>query len=137
MSSPPLPPSSSSPAHGIVLLAHGARDARWAAPFEAVAQRIRAGRPELAVQLAYLEFMTPDLLQAAQALVRQGCRHVTVAPLFLGGGGHVRRDVPQLMDALRLQHPGISWTLMPAIGEIDSVTQAMAAAVLEASGTAP
>jgi sirohydrochlorin cobaltochelatase len=30
---------------GLILFAHGARDPRWAAPFEAVAARIRAQRP--------------------------------------------------------------------------------------------
>ena len=43
--------------HGLILFAHGSRDARWAAPFEAVAQRIRQARPQLQLQLAYLELM--------------------------------------------------------------------------------
>jgi sirohydrochlorin ferrochelatase len=27
-------------------------------------------------------------------------------PLFLGTGGHLRRDLPPLVDALRAAHPG-------------------------------
>jgi sirohydrochlorin cobaltochelatase len=33
---------------GLILFAHGARDPRWAEPFEAVAARCRAQRPGVA-----------------------------------------------------------------------------------------
>ncbi|HZW73593.1 MAG TPA: cobalamin biosynthesis protein CbiX, partial [Caldimonas sp.] len=36
-------------AQALVLFAHGARDPRWADPFEAVAERIRAAAPDLPV----------------------------------------------------------------------------------------
>jgi lipopolysaccharide export system permease protein len=45
----------------IVLFAHGARDPRWAEPFEAVAARVRAAAPGCPVVLAFLELMTPSL----------------------------------------------------------------------------
>jgi sirohydrochlorin cobaltochelatase len=38
---------------GLLLFAHGARDAAWAAPFEALAQQLRALRPEAEVALAF------------------------------------------------------------------------------------
>jgi sirohydrochlorin cobaltochelatase len=110
----------------IILFAHGARDPAWAAPFEAVAAALRAQAPGVVVQLAYLEFMTPDLPTAGDALAAQGCTRVTLVPLFLGAGGHVRKDLPVLVDALRQRHPGVQWRLAPAIGEVDSVTRAMA-----------
>lgn len=110
----------------IILFAHGARDPAWAAPFEAVGAALRTKAPGVVVQLAYLEFMTPDLPTAGDALAAQGCTRVTLVPLFLGAGGHVRKDLPVLVDALRQRHPGVQWQLVPAIGEIDSVTRAMA-----------
>jgi sirohydrochlorin cobaltochelatase len=52
---------------------------------------------------------------------------VTVLPMFLGAGGHVRKDLPLLIDALRAAHPaGLTWTLQPAIGEIAASPSAMA-----------
>jgi sirohydrochlorin cobaltochelatase len=112
--------------HGLILFAHGARDPRWSQPFEAVAQRVRAARPGCAVQLAYLEFMAPTLLDAAATLVRSGCTQVQVLPLFLGTGGHVRKDLPLLMDTLRATHPHTAFTLHAAVGEVEAVTIAMA-----------
>ncbi|HEU5297430.1 MAG TPA: CbiX/SirB N-terminal domain-containing protein, partial [Burkholderiaceae bacterium] len=75
---------------GVLLFAHGARDAVWAAPFEAVLARVRELQPDAQVTLAFLELMQPDLTAAAARLVQHGCRRVDVVPLFLGTGGHVR-----------------------------------------------
>lgn len=115
---------------GLLLFAHGARDPNWALPFEAVAALVRAQRPEMPVQLAFLEFMRPALPDAGARLAAQGCTEVAVVPLFLGAGGHVRKDLPALLAGLAAAYPQVSWSLKPAIGEIESVVQAMAEAAL-------
>lgn len=117
---------------GLLLFAHGARDPAWARPFEAIADQVRAARPELDVRLAFLEFMAPTLPQAGAELAAAGCDAVDVVPLFLGAGGHVRKDVPQLLDALRAAHPQLTVNLRRAIGEHPAVVAAMAAASLSA-----
>jgi sirohydrochlorin cobaltochelatase len=113
---------------GVLLFAHGARDPRWAAPFEAVAARLK---PQVEVELAFLEFMKPDLRSAGEALVARGCTAIDVVPLFLGAGGHVRQDVPPLIEALRAAHPGLEVRLKPAIGESAAVIEAMARVAME------
>ena len=115
---------------GVLLFAHGARDPRWAEPFDGVAQRVRRADPALSVQLAYLEFMAPTLRDAGASLVAAGCARVDVVPLFLGAGGHVRKDLPALLAELSAEHPGVHWQLQRAIGEIDSVIDAMARAAI-------
>jgi sirohydrochlorin cobaltochelatase len=115
---------------GLMLFAHGARDPRWALPFEDVAARVRAARPDVPVALAFLEFMSPTLLDAGSRLAEQGCTEVLVLPLFLGAGGHVRKDLPELLARLSEQHPGVEWRLQPAVGEMDSVVAAMASAAV-------
>lgn len=115
---------------GLLLFAHGARDPNWALPFEAVAGIVRAQRPDMPVALAFLEFMNPALSEAGARLAAQGCTQVAVVPLFLGAGGHVRKDLPALLAELAAAHPQVTWSLQPAIGEIDSVVQAMADAAL-------
>jgi sirohydrochlorin cobaltochelatase len=118
---------------GLLLFAHGARDPAWARPFEAVAARCRTARPDRPVELAFLEFMAPGLAQAGTRLAQAGCTSVDVLPLFLGAGGHVRKDIPVLMAQLQAEHPGVQWRLHPAVGEADAVIGAMAAVALEAS----
>ncbi len=123
---------------GLMLFAHGARDPRWALPFEAVARSVSERAPALVVRLAYLEFMSPSLVDAGRALAQAGCVRVDVVPLFLGAGGHVRKDLPLLLAELTALHPQITWQLRTAIGEVDSVIDAMAQAALAlASSEAP
>lgn len=117
---------------GIVLFAHGSRDARWAAPLQALAARLRERAPAVEVRLAYLEQMAPDLPQAGAELAAAGCAEVAVLPLFLGTGSHLRQDLPRLVDALRSAHPGVRWCLQPAVGELPAVIDALASAALAA-----
>ena len=119
---------------GLILYAHGARDARWAAPFEAVAARIRAQQPTLALRLAFLELMSPNLAQAGAELCAAGCTRIDVLPLFLGPGMHLKRDLPALLQRLREQHPVVVWRLHAAIGEQPPVVDAMASTALQLLG---
>jgi sirohydrochlorin cobaltochelatase len=119
---------------GLLLFAHGARDPRWANPFEAILQQVQASCPQLRVRLCFLELMEPSLPQAAADLAAGGCTAIRVQPLFLGTGGHLRRDLPALLDQLRSEHPGITWTMEAAIGEHPDVIDAMARAAVQSLG---
>lgn len=115
---------------GLLLFAHGARDPAWALPFQRAAQLLQASADvaegRTLVRLAFLEFMSPDILQAGHELAEAGCHTVTVVPLFLGAGGHVRKDLPRLMGELAEAHAEVQWRLSPAVGETDLLIQALA-----------
>lgn len=111
---------------GLILLAHGARDAAWAEPLHDTARQLAARQPDAQVRLAFLDLQPPALAQAGAELAALGCTEVQVLPLFLGGGGHVRKDVPAAVAALRAAHPAISWRLHPAAGVAPTVITALA-----------
>jgi sirohydrochlorin cobaltochelatase len=111
----------------LILFAHGARAASWALPFQRLRELTAAQRPDVAVSLAFLELMTPSLPDEVQALVARGVREVTVVPIFLGQGGHLLRDLPQLLERLRASHPEVRFATVPAVGEDPDVLAAMAA----------
>ena len=110
----------------LILFAHGARDPRWAGPFERLKALLAQRRPDVRVDLAFLEFMTPDLPVAVAAAVEAGCASVTVVPVFLGQGGHVLRDLPVLITQLRTAHAGLQIEVAEAVGENPDVLQAIA-----------
>jgi len=116
-----------------VLLARGAPEPDWARPFEAIRDRIRAARPEYPIALAYLEIMTPTLEQAIQALVDEGASAITVFPLILAQGGHLKHDIPRILEAIRSGHPRTPIALETAIGEVPAILDALAAWILERS----
>ncbi|WP_431476743.1 sirohydrochlorin chelatase [Massilia eburnea] len=113
----------------LVLFAHGARSASWAAPFEQLREmiklRVAASEPDLDVSLAFLELMSPRLPEQVAALAAQGVDDVTVVPVFLGQGGHVLRDLPLILDEMRLAHPGVTIRTVGAVGEDPTVLRAM------------
>lgn len=109
----------------LVLFAHGARSASWAEPFERLREMVAARAPGVDVSLAFLELMAPRLQQQVAALAAQGVDDVTVVPVFLGQGGHVLRDLPLILDEMRLAHPGVAIRAVGAVGEDPSVLQAM------------
>lgn len=114
----------------LVLFAHGARDPEWAAPLRRVRQAILSRSPETRVELAFLEFMTPTLDECVAGLVARGVERVQVLPMFIAQGGHLKRDVPVLVDSLRERFPAVGIDLVPAVGETESVIQAMAEAAV-------
>jgi len=111
----------------LVLFAHGARDPRWAEPFLRLQQIVRTQEPDVTVSLAFLEFMTPRLPELMQQLVQEGCAEVTVVPIFFGQGGHVLRDLPVMIDQLRLDYPNVKLNPVLAVGESAEVLNAIAA----------
>lgn len=109
----------------LVLFAHGARAASWAAPFERLRDATAARLPDVAVSLAFLELMEPRLPAEASRLADSGVADMTIVPVFLGQGGHLLRDLPLLVEQLLLDHPGMAITVAGAVGEDPGVLEAM------------
>lgn len=118
----------------LILFAHGARDPEWANPLRRVRAAIRQRAAGMAVELAFLEFMAPNLHDCAAALVANGATKIVVMPMFIAQGGHLKREVPEMLDRLRSTWPAVQFSLAGAIGENDIVVQAMATAALAAVG---
>lgn len=110
----------------ILLLAHGSRQPEWARPFEAVRASLRASRPGLSVELAYLESMQPTLRQALDDAGVAGCTQLHLIPLFLGAGGHLQRDIPQAVREAQQRHPRLAVHIAPAAGDSPEIVAALA-----------
>ncbi len=111
----------------LILFAHGARDPEWARPFESIRDFVALRRPDLAVELAYLELMTPRLEETVDRVAGSGVGDITVAPLFMAQGGHLKHDIPRLLAQAQQRHPGVQLQLLPAVGEVDNILAAIGA----------
>lgn len=118
----------------LILFAHGARDPEWAEPMRRVCAAVREQAPQMRVELAFLEFMQPDLRACAESLVADGVERILVLPMFIARGGHLKRDVPLLLEELRQRNPHVRFELAAAVGEAESVVQAMARHALALAG---
>ncbi len=114
----------------LILFAHGARDPRWREPFDRLEALVRA-RHDGPLSLAFLEHMEPGLSDAAQAVAAAGATRAVVVPLFLGTGGHLRKDLPVQIAEAR-ETSGIPVEAVTAAGEDGAVLAALADYCLDA-----
>ena len=111
----------------IIVFAHGANDPEWARPMQRVQAAVRRLLPDTAVELAFLERMDPTLEQAVSHLVDAGTQRITIVPLFLAAGGHIKQDLPALIARLQTQHPTVRLAATTPIGDDEELLAAIAA----------
>ena len=116
----------------LILFAHGARDPEWARPVQVVAQRLQTLNPDLTIGIAFLEFMNPTLNEAITAILDQlgvDPLQVDILPFFIAQGGHLRQELPLMLEQIQREHPHLQLRLLPPLGELPSVQDAMATAI--------
>ena len=75
---------------------------------EAVAARLQANLGEVLFAVAYNEFCAPTLEESVEDLIKKGATHITVATtMFTPGGSHSELEIPEILEHLRPQHPGV------------------------------
>ena len=133
-------PANSTQPQALILFAHGSRDPDWARPLHGLRDAVAALCPQLPVTLAFLEFMEPTLTQVIAQLASesslgqsgapsqplQPLRQLRLVPLFLAQGNHTRRDLTALIAQAQQDHPGLQIEILPALGEVPAVMQALA-----------
>lgn len=110
----------------LILYAHGARDPDWASPLHRVKAAICALSPEMRVEVAFLEIMQPRLQDCAASLADEGFTRIVILPMFIAQGGHIKKDTPVILDALRSSYPQVSFELAGPVGEADAIVQGIA-----------
>jgi sirohydrochlorin cobaltochelatase len=87
---------------------------------------LQSVEPGLRVELAFLEMMQPALAEAVARIAAEGFGRITLVPLFLAQGGHLKQDLPRLLDDIRSRHPDLHIDVTQAIGDSDALTDAIA-----------
>ena len=94
-------------APALVALAHGSRDPRSAATITALVEEVRAMRPDLRIEQAFLELSRPSFTTVVDKLVRAGYDEIVVVPLLLTEAYHAKVDVPGAIAAASAKHEGV------------------------------
>lgn len=117
---------SQSEVSGTILFAHGARDPAWRQPIEAIRAAMVARDSAARVELGFLDFLSPSLPEAIDRLADEGVRTIVIVPIFMAQSGHTKRDLPVMLEAARVRHPGIAISVATPIGEASQVVGAIA-----------
>jgi sirohydrochlorin cobaltochelatase len=100
----------------LLVAGHGSQDAAGAVELLALADRVRALDPGLALACGFIELSPPPLSVACADLVAKGASEIVVVPVMLLAAGHVKDDVPALVARLRLQFPGVRFRYARELG---------------------
>jgi sirohydrochlorin cobaltochelatase len=101
----------------LVLFAHGSTDPSWLLTFKDLYWDVSLDLGPDRVRLAFMEFADPTLAATAADAARDGVTRLQVLPLFLSSGGHVSRDIPGLVEAVRREYPEVGIEILPPVGE--------------------
>jgi sirohydrochlorin cobaltochelatase len=89
---------------GVMVCGHGSRDVNAVAEFERLVAGLVARLPHYAVESGFLEFARPILRDGLDRLRARGVDHVLAVPGMLFAAGHVKNDVPSVLNAYAAEH---------------------------------
>ena len=123
----------------LLVVAHGTRSATGSATTHALLAAVAGARPELHVDLCFLDVNTPTLTEALDATAAP----TVVVPLLLSTGYHVQHDIPEALHG-RTQtvvarhlgpHPLLAEALAHRLAEASAAPAAAASTLLVGAGS--
>ena len=120
---------------GILLCGHGTRHPRGLAEFEQLCALLTRSLPRQHTTYGYLEFARPIIAEGLDSLRKQGCTTVHALPAMLFAAGHVKNDIPSILNAYQKEHPEVSITLARELALTPKMLEAAAERVREALAT--
>lgn len=106
--------SHSSPA--VLLIGHGTRLAAGVAEFHHLAEQMQQALPDRRCLAGFLELVEPSVPEALATLRREGFDRITVLPALLLAAGHIKNDIPAMLNAFQAEHPELTVTFGADLG---------------------
>jgi sirohydrochlorin ferrochelatase len=92
----------------LLIAGHGSRDADGVAEFMGMAREFQTSRPDLPVEVAFLEFARPTIQEAMDRLAASGADTIVVLPGVLMAAGHAKNDMASEVRLARQRHPRLT-----------------------------
>jgi sirohydrochlorin cobaltochelatase len=89
---------------GVMVCGHGSRDLDAIEQFNGLVRRLADRLPHYPVESGFLEFARPVLREGLEALRARGVDRVLAVPGMLFAAGHVKNDVPSVLNQYAADH---------------------------------
>ncbi len=122
---------------GVMVCGHGSRDGGAVTEFAQVAKGLRKLMPDMPVEYGYLEFATPIIREGLDKLRDQGVTRILAVPGMLFAAGHVKNDIPSVLNTYAAQNDDVTIELGKDLGIDPKVMHAAGARIqqsLDAAG---
>ncbi len=117
---------------GVMVCGHGSRDEGAVREFALVAQGLRKLMPDTPVEYGYLEFATPIIRDGLDKLRESGVTRILAVPGMLFAAGHVKNDIPSVLNTYAAKHEGVTIELGKELGIDPKMIRAAGARIQEA-----
>jgi sirohydrochlorin cobaltochelatase len=89
---------------GVMVCGHGSRDVAAVEEFHGLVRKLAERLPEHPLESGFLEFARPIIREGLDRLRRRGVDHVLAIPGMLFAAGHVKNDVPSVLNRYAAEH---------------------------------
>jgi sirohydrochlorin cobaltochelatase len=89
---------------GVMVCGHGSRDLQAVEQFHGLVRRLAERLPHYPVESGFLEFARPVLREGLDRLRARGVDRVLAVPGMLFAAGHVKNDVPSVLNQYAADH---------------------------------
>ena len=104
--------------NALLLVAHGSRRRESNDEVTLLAEKLRTACRDnfTIVHTGFLELATPSIPEGIEQCISDGASQITVLPYFLNSGRHVVDDVPEIVAAVKKEHPDTDIIVAPHLG---------------------
>ncbi len=117
---------------GVMVCGHGSRDEGAVREFARVAEGLRKLMPDTPVEYGYLEFATPIIRDGLDKLRERGVTRILAVPGMLFAAGHVKNDIPSVLNTYAAKHEGVTIELGKDLGIDPKMIRAAGARIQQA-----
>jgi sirohydrochlorin cobaltochelatase len=89
---------------GVMVCGHGSRDVAAVEEFHGLVRKLAERLPDHPLESGFLEFARPIIREGMDRLRERGVDHVLAVPGMLFAAGHVKNDVPSVLNGYAAEH---------------------------------
>ena len=112
----------------LIIVAHGSRKASSNEEVKALSEKTRVLKMKeyTFVITSFLEFAEPSLKESILTCINKGIDEIVVLPYFLASGHHVTRDIPEVIESIKVSYPHVNITLKAHLGSSEGMANLLA-----------
>ncbi|WP_342515642.1 sirohydrochlorin chelatase [Sutcliffiella sp. FSL R7-0096] len=115
-------------------MGHGTRSKKGAEEAKEFLGRVIARVDAPIQEISFLELTEPYIPEGFGRCVAKGATEITVVPIFLLTAGHIKEDIPEALETLRVKYPDVSVEVAPAFGVQERIVDAISELVKTSIG---
>ena len=102
----------------LIIVAHGSRRASSNEEVIALGGEVKGLKDEGVCHRIdrFLEFASPTLQESILGAIDKGVQEIVILPYFLASGNHVTRDIPEIVQEIKISYPQVKIVLKEHLG---------------------